>query len=109
MTLREARVNFTILFATKLIPKAIELGYEPAFDEITQHQDKGHKVGSLHYAGCAGDLLLYKNGNYCPEEKDYKELGEYWESLDTNCKWGGRFSDSNHFSLSPKEVFGERK
>ncbi len=109
MNLRESRCKFTVLFAIKLIPKAIELGYEPAFDEITQHQDKGHKVGSLHYAGCAGDLLLYKNGNYCLEQKDYKELGEYWESLDPNCKWGGRWGDGNHMSYAPVEVFGGRK
>lgn len=109
MNLREARIKFTILFATKLIPKAIELGYEPAFDEITQHQNKGHKEGSLHYSGCAGDLLLYKNGNYCPEEKDYKELGEYWESLDGNCHNGISWGDGNHYSFSPKELFGERR
>ena len=109
MNLREARVTFTILFATKLIPKAVELGFEPAFDEITQHQNKGHKVGSLHYAGCAGDLLLYKNGNYCPEEKDYKELAKYWESLDPDCHNGISWGDSNHFSYAPVEVFSGRK
>jgi len=108
MNLRGARVRFTILFATKLIPKAIELGFETAFDEITQHQNAGHMANSLHYMGCAGDLILYKDGIYKPQTENYKELGEYWESLDPNCKWGGRWGDGNHFSFSPKELFGDR-
>ena len=109
MNLREARTKFTNLFATKLIPKAIELGFEPAFDEITQHQGKGHMVGSLHYSGCAGDLILYnENGSYITDPQSYQSLGEYWESLDKDCKWGGRWKDANHFSFSPKELFGNR-
>lgn len=109
MNLREARVRFTILFAIKLIPKAIELGFEPAFDEITQHQGKGHMIGSLHYDGCAGDLILYnKNGSYITGPESYQSLGEYWEDLDKDCKWGGRWKDANHFSYSPKELFGNR-
>ncbi len=110
MTLREARVCFTYLFSQRLIPKAIELGFECAFDEITQHQGKGHKERSLHYSGCAGDLLLYdKKGNYLPLTESYKELGEYWEQQDSYCKWGGRWGDGNHFSYSVKELFGDRK
>ncbi len=110
MNLREARVEFTILFATKLTPKAIELGFEPAFDEITQHQNRGHREGSLHYYGCAGDLILYKDGVYVIHTEDYTELGEYWESLHSFCRWGGRFKnqDGNHFSFSPPELFGNR-
>ena len=109
MNLREARVRFTFLFATKLIPKAIELDFECAFDEITNHQEKGHMMGSLHYSGCAGDLLLYKDGVYQVKTEVYKELAEFWESLDENCKAGYRWGDGNHFSYSPFEVFGERK
>lgn len=109
MNLREARIRFTFLFATKLIPKAIELGFETAFDEITNHQGKGHRPDSLHYSGCAGDLVLYKDGMYQPKTETHQPLGEYWESLDPNCKWGGRFSDGNHYSFAPIEVFGGKK
>lgn len=109
MTLKQARIRFTYLFSQKLIPKSIELGFECAFDEVTQHQNKGHKDGSLHYEGCAGDLLLYRNGDYLTSTEDYKELGEYWESLDENCHSGVGFSDGNHFSYSPPEIFGDRK
>jgi len=105
MNLREARCRFTILFATKLIPKAIELGFECAFDEITNHQKTGHMVGSLHYSGCAGDLILYKDGVYQGKTEAHQELGEYWESLDPDCKWGGRWGDGNHYSFAPVEIF----
>ena len=109
MTLKEARIKFSYLFAEKLLPKARELGFEYAFDEITNHQGKGHMVGSLHYSGCAGDLILYnKNGKYITDPQSYQSLGEYWESLDENCRWGGRFKDSNHFSYSPRELFGNK-
>ena len=109
MNLRESRVRFTFLFATKLIPKAIELGFECAFDEITNHQNTGHKPDSLHYSGCAGDLLLYKDGVYQPKTETYEDLGMYWLSLDNNCKWGGDWGDGNHFSYSPFEVFGNKR
>ncbi len=107
MTLKEARISFSFFFL-KLLQKAIEFGYDFAFDEVTNHQGTGHKKGSLHYDGCAGDLILYKNGIYLTETEDYRLLGEYWESLNSNCKWGGRFSksDGNHFSFSPPELFG---
>jgi hypothetical protein len=109
MTLKEARIKFSYLFAEKLLPKARELGFEYALDEITQHQGKGHMVGSLHYYGCAGDLIIYDiNGTYLTVTENYRPLGEYWESLDPNCKWGGRFKDGNHFSYSPKELFGNK-
>lgn len=108
MNLRECRVRFTEL-SVLLISKAKELGYEPAWDEVTNHQNKGHMVGSLHYSGCAVDLLLYKDGLYCPEEKDYVLLGEYWESLDPDCYNGRSWGDANHFSYSRLEVFNGRK
>ncbi len=109
MTLREARCRFSYLFAEKLLPKARELGFEYAFDEVTQHQNRGHMTNSLHYSGCAGDPLLYKDGVYLTKTEDYRELGEYWESLDPNCKWGGRWGDGNHMSYAPIEIFCGRK
>lgn len=110
MNLRQARCKFSELFGTALIPKALELGFEFAFDEVTQHQNVGHMQESLHYSGCAGDALLYKNGVYVPETEPYRPLGEYWESLHPYCRWGGRFKkpDGGHFSFSPPEVFGDR-
>lgn len=106
MALREARCHFT-LAAAKLISMAEALGFECALDEGTVHLTPknptgNHKKGSVHYSGLAIDLLLYKGGVYLSETADYTALGEYWESLgvDLNLplRWGGRFSDGNHFS-----------
>ena len=108
MVLREARVKFTYYF-TKLVLYAKELGFEPAYDEITNHQNKGHKENSLHYVGLAGDLLLYKDKDYLQDTRTYEPLGVYWESLDTECYWGGRFGDGNHFSYAPKGIVGNRR
>ena len=108
MKLKQARVIFSSLII--LLPnKAKELGYSLAFDELTNHQGKGHKLGSLHYSGCAGDVLLYDaDDNYVTDSRGYSELGAYWKTLHPLCRWGGDFKskDYNHFSFSPPELFG---
>ena len=53
---------------------------------------------SLHIDRLASDLNLFRGGVYLTRTEDYRQVGEYWESIGGN--WGGRFNDSNHFSLS---------
>lgn len=36
---------------------------------------------------------------YQTETVAYTELGEYWESLDPDARWGGLFGDGNHMSF----------
>ncbi len=108
MNLREARCTFSRLLI-KLGLWLEEQGQEYAFDEGTNHQQRGHMEGSLHYSGCAQDILFYgKAGNYLIRTEDYKTAGLYWESLNLFCRWGGRFDDGNHFSFSPPELFGKK-
>lgn len=116
MTLKEARILFSS-FISRLVLAAGDLGLQAAYDEVTNHQGKGHMAGSLHYEGCAGDLIIYDaHGNYLTGEGGYKELGVIWKSYHSDCKWGGDFKDSkgkptgdyNHFSFSPFELFGGR-
>lgn len=57
---------------------------------------------------CFG-ITHFKDGVYQPKTETYRELGEYWESLDPDCKWGGRWGDGNHMSYAPKELFGGRR
>ena len=57
---------------------------------------------SLHYIRLAIDLNLFVNGRYITsgDNPAYKELGVYWERLHELCRWGGRFDDANHFSIT---------
>lgn len=80
----------------KLLGKMIEDGYEP------MHGKDGlkHMANSLHYEGLAIDIDLTKDGQYLGSTDDHKVFGEFWESLDPQCTWGGRFKDGNHYSVT---------
>lgn len=106
MSLRQARCDFSRCLAD-LIIHATELGYEAAFDEVTERitekdPTSDHMKGSLHHIGLAGDVLLYKDGKYLTSTEEYLPLGTFWESLGITrnlpLRWGGRFKDGNHFS-----------
>ena len=99
MTLREARVKFTILLPW-LILQAEDLGFEPAGDYLKRCQDcpVGAK-SSNHKKSLAIDLHLYRDGVYQATTEAHKALGEFWESLHPWCRWGGRFNDGNHYEF----------
>ena len=67
-------------------------------------KDGVHMRLSLHYSRMASDFVLYDVESGKPvnngSDRRWLRLGKYWESLDPLCRWGGRFRDSNHFSLS---------
>ena len=100
MTRREKQARFTYLVSF-LIRHAYLKGYELSFGDA--YAKSGHRAGSYHYKRLAIDLNLFKDGEYLVETEDHKFLGEFWESLDPMCTWGGRFQDGNHYS------FGEGK
>lgn len=54
-----------------------------------------HKANSLHYVKCAADLNVFKDGVFLVETEEHAEFGEYWESLNPHCRWGGNFKDAN--------------
>lgn len=61
---------------------------------------------SLHTERLAIDLQLFIGGIYQEDTDAYRELGEYWKSLDPQCRWGGDIAqrpDGNHFSFSPDQ------
>jgi hypothetical protein len=87
-----------------LLVQARMLGYEitigdayrdpRAFGDIGEIGPYGHP-SSKHKRRLAIDLNLFRDGKYLIDTEDYRELGEYWESV--GGKWGGRFNDGNHF------------
>ena len=110
MTLGQAQRKFTKMVAL-LILYAYERGYELTWGEAYRTPEqaklnaaKGSGIAnSLHCDRLAVDFNLFKDGKYLTKTEDYRELGEFWESI--GGAWGGRFNDGNHFSLA----YGGRK
>ena len=100
MTLGDKQKLFSRL-VPRLLDKAHELGYEVTLGHAMRCQDcKVGKPYSLHKSKLAIDLNLFKNGKYLTKTSDHEPLGLYWESLNPLCKWGGRFQDGNHYSIT---------
>jgi hypothetical protein len=82
--------------------------------EDTPHKRKGNHFnrlggdtnlwipyGPAHWMGLDSDdewRLITEGGS-----PQWKEAGEFWESLHPLCRWGGRFQDDNHLSIESPE------
>ena len=99
------------LFARLFVEHCVWLlirGYDIRFGDIFARE--GHRKGSNHYLKLAGDLNLFKNGEYLTRTEDHLESGTMWESRHELCRWGGNWdkddhpgepgeNDGNHYSL----------
>lgn len=68
--------------------------------EIYIKQGKSKTLNSMHLKRCAIDLHIFKDGNWLQTKAQLQEIGDYWESLSTENKWGGNyknFIDTPHF------------
>ncbi len=93
----------------RLIDKAHEMGYEVrggdlyrdprVFGKLGESKGYGHR-NSCHKLKLAIDLNLFKGNKYLTSTEDHRELGEWWEEQHPLCRWGGRFNDGNHYSLT---------
>lgn len=107
MTLRQKQSLFARLYA-RLILHAESLGYEVTFGETLRppetaalYEQQGRGIAnSLHTLKLAGDLNLFRDGRYLSSTESHRPLGEWWERQHELCRWGGRFSDGNHYSLT---------
>ena len=95
--LLDNQTRFAYLVAL-LIQFAYAKGYKITFGDA--YAKTGHKRNSKHYSRLAIDLNLFKNGNYLTNTESHKSLGEFWESLDSQCVWGGRWQDGNHYQYT---------
>lgn len=111
LTLNQKQALFTKLIA-HLIDYLNHHGFDVVFAEAyrtpaqaAQNAKDGIGIAnSLHTLRLAIDLLLFKDGTYLKDSKDYKIAGEFWKSLsgpDYLCCWGGDFKkpDGDHFSI----------
>jgi len=108
MSLGEKQRRFTELVG-RLILWCYDSGYELTFGEAYRTPEQAALnaasgsgiANSLHTKRLAIDLNLFINGEYRTETEAYKQVGEYWKTLDPDCRWGGDFQkkDGNHFSM----------
>lgn len=108
MSKTEQQALFLQDFA-KLIAKAPELGVTVTAGELMRSQEqqdiylktkKTTKAHSIHQDRMAGDLNFFINGELTYKKEDIQPLGDYWESLSPQNKWGGNwvsFIDTPHF------------
>lgn len=107
MSLRALQSTFAALVA-RLIDQAVAQGFEvtlgDAYRDPRLHGEIGVKLGyghprSAHKNRLAIDLNLFKGGEFLSSSEDHKPLGEWWEKQHPLARWGGRFSDGNHYSF----------
>jgi hypothetical protein len=111
-TLLERQFRFTD-DVNYLIGYAYNMGYTLTFGEAYRTPEQAAlnaKLGigiknSLHCQRLAVDFHAFKPNDkgemvLLTKSEDYKELGEYWKSLNKDNRWGGDFTkpDGNHFS-----------
>lgn len=110
MSLGTDQKKFTHLIGL-LIVRAYQQGFQLTFGDAYRDPrvfgEFGEKEGygsdySFHKKRLAVDFNLFKEGAYLTETEEYRELGEYWMSLDPECSWGGDWDDGNHFSYGEK-------
>lgn len=95
-----------------LITFAYQNGYELTGGQLHRSDEEAERLArlglgiknSVHRLKLAIDLNLFKDGKYLSSTESHRFLGEFWESLNPLCRWGGRFGDGNHYSLEHNGV-----
>lgn len=109
MTLRERQSLFVQLVADLIQYATLELGYDLTFGEAWRSPAEAARnaqagtgiANSLHTERLAIDLNLFISGSYREDSESHRPLGEFWERMHPDCRWGGRFTrpDGNHYEL----------
>ena len=113
MRLGKKQELFAMVLLPRLLLKAAKLGRKynygvrlgDLFRDPRTHGEFGEKKGygyrkSCHKLKLAQDINIVKDGKLDAVGKYHKELGKWWETQHKYCRWGGRFGDPNHFSLT---------
>lgn len=104
--------RLTVKLFLEIERRGFTWSYGDAFRDPRVHGEQGVKMGygealSAHKNKLAVDINLFKDGVYQKDTEDHRQFGEYWCSLDPDCRWGGNFStksDGNHYSMIYKGV-----
>jgi hypothetical protein len=91
-----------------LLSKAFELGFQvrigDCFRDSRAHGEMGEQgpygnKNSNHKLKCAVDLNLFKDNVYLTSTEDHRALGEWWDELHEQTRWGGAYDDANHYEV----------
>jgi hypothetical protein len=95
----QAEINVIGFDGREFVAKLVESRF-PLLAVAIRNNGKANGIRNTAHGKQLGiDMNAFKNGRYLGETEEWKELGEYWESLHPLCRWGGRFGDGNHLSL----------
>ena len=104
-------------YVVSLLTYAHSEGYEVTLKECLRTKEqqaiyfkngKSKTMDSKHLRSLAIDLCFFKNGQWLTTFDQLKEIGNYWQGLDIECRWGGdwnregkqsSFFDALHFEL----------
>jgi peptidoglycan L-alanyl-D-glutamate endopeptidase CwlK len=108
MTLSEEQAAF-LLDACKLIQYATQFGWRvtggelartPEQQKIYYDTGKSKTMQSNHLRRLAIDLNFLKDGQPVYDKAALQPIGDYWEGLNNQNRWGGNFvsfTDTPHF------------
>ena len=72
--------------------------------EVTKIRDVLGAKRSVHLDALAADVVLFRNGTLLGKTEDHEAFGVWWEAQHELCRWGGRFGDGGHYSVTPDGV-----
>lgn len=100
----QAEINAIGFSGREAVCRLIEHAFPLLAKKIRNNTGNGIR-GSLHELRLAIDLQLFdSSGRWISEVGPYRALGEYWESLSPDHRWGGRFGDTPHYSIEHEGV-----
>lgn len=116
MTLGQHQQEFSKDF-NKLLTYLFQNGYDVRIgeaertkeqQEIYIKQGKSKTIKSNHLIRCAVDIHIFKNNQYLQSKAELQIIGDYWESLSIENRWGGNFKsfiDTPHFERNAQKYF----
>ena len=76
------------------------LGKHGILDDEILADVYGHKLDGCHPLKLAHDYNLFVRGRWIKGDHPvWHEIGAFWLSLNSLCRWGGGYGDYGHFSL----------
>lgn len=100
----QAEINALGFAGRERLAKMVEKEF-PALAEKIRNNGKANGIRlSVHQLKLAVDVNLFKDGKYLPNTDDHKVLGQWWETLAPDCRWGGRWGDGNHYSIEHEGI-----